>query len=154
MNIKPLLHQTVVDLVLDIICLEKDAIYIKSMKMQEQKVYDACGVYSLAVATALCTKKMHQCFIESKKQCSNICCSAFKYVEHLTAFPLDGKASSLPNKHEAVTTTIVHDLYYICRQRYKPKVKMKQCKECNGWFHVDCLNIPATAEGRSLDLPS
>lgn len=48
---------TVVDLILDITHVEKDAITIKSMKMQEQEGCDACGVYFLAVVTALCTKQ-------------------------------------------------------------------------------------------------
>ena len=133
----------VVDLILDITRSEKDAITIKSMKMQEQEGCDACGVYSLAVATALCTKQNPSVLRWEQEAMWQHLLQCFE-VENLTTFPLDGEASSLPDKNKVVKTTVVHNLYCICRRRYKPKEKMKQCKECNGWFHVDCLKIPNT----------
>ena len=44
----------VVELILDISHSERDVITIKSTKMQEQ---EGCGVYALAVATALCNQQ-------------------------------------------------------------------------------------------------
>jgi len=46
-----------VDLTLELIKSEQDAVTINSMKMQQQNGNDACGVFAIAVATALCHSK-------------------------------------------------------------------------------------------------
>ena len=48
---------TVVDLIIDTIHSGENTVAIKSMKMQEQQGCNVCGVFSLAVATALCNKQ-------------------------------------------------------------------------------------------------
>jgi len=88
---------TVVDLITDIIHSEKDTVTIKSMAMQEQQGCNACGVFSLAVATALCNEQdssilcwkqdaMWQHLLKSLEE------------ERLSPFPVDSKATSSPEK--------------------------------------------------------
>lgn len=48
------LVMTTVDLILEVIESEQDTVTINSIKMQEQVGCDACGVFAIAVATALC----------------------------------------------------------------------------------------------------
>ena len=66
---------TVVDLIIDIIHSEKDTVTIKSMVMQQQQGCDACGVFSLAVATAYATNKTLQCYVGNKTLCGSTCYS-------------------------------------------------------------------------------
>ena len=132
---------TVVDLIINIIHSEKDTVTIKNMAMQEQQGCDACGVFSLAVATALCNDQdpsmlrwkqdaMWQHLLKSLEE------------ETLSPFPVDSKSTSSPEK-DVTKATALHNLYCICRIRYKQKDRMKQCSGCNEWFHAACLNIPA-----------
>ena len=131
---------TVVDLIIDIIHSEKDTVTIKNMAMQQQQGCDACGVFLLAVATALCNKQdpsmlrwkqdaMWQHLLKSLEE------------EKLSPFPVDRKVTFLLKK-DAVRATATHNLYCICRRKYKQKDTMKQCSGCNKWFHATCLNIP------------
>ena len=47
---------TTVGLILELIKSEKGAVTINSVNMQQQRGDDACGVFAIAVATALCHK--------------------------------------------------------------------------------------------------
>lgn len=132
---------SVVDHIIDIIHSQNATVTVKSMAMQQQQGCDACGVFSLAVATALCNKQdpsmlrwkqnaMWQHLLKSLEE------------EKLSPFPVDSKATSSPEKN-ATKATYIHNLYCTCRRRYKQKDRMKQCSGCNEWFHAACLNIPA-----------
>lgn len=48
---------TTVDLILELIKCKQDTVTINCMKMQEQLGSNACGVFAVAVATALCHKE-------------------------------------------------------------------------------------------------
>ena len=93
---------TVIDLITDIIHSEKDTVTIKSMAMQEQEGCDACGVFSLAVATALYNEQdlsmlrwkqdaMWQHLLKSLE-------------ERLSPFPVDSNATSSPGKDATKAT--------------------------------------------------
>ena len=131
---------TVVDLIIVIIHSKEDTFTIKSMKMQEQQGCDACGVFSLAVATALCNKQDPSTFHWKQDAMWQHLLQCFE-DGNLSPFPFETKATSLPEK--TTKTTTVYNLYCICRRRYKYKDRMKQCNGCNHWFYADCLNIPA-----------
>jgi len=142
-NIPP----SVIDLILDIIHYEGDVATIKSIKMQEQKGDDSCGLFSLAVATALCNRQDPSTLHWNQRLMWQHLLHCFE-KKKMTLFPLNSKS---PRSKELVKTTVMENLHCICRRRYKQKDKMKQCSKCCRWYHVDCLQIPTNVlvKGRS-----
>ena len=119
----------VVDLILKIIQFKGDIATIKSMLMQEQKGDDSCGLFSLAVATALCNKQNPSTIHWNQAWMWQHLVHCFE-EEKMILFPI---ANHLPNKKEAVKTIIIENLHCIWR-RYKNKEKMKQYSKCCRWY--------------------
>ena len=107
--------------------------------MQEQ---EECGVYGLAVATALCNQQDPS--VLRWKQDAIWSHVGVLRKRKLDSFPRDGTASSLPKKEITAKATTIQKFYCIFRSRYKPKDTLKRCKQYTGWLHADCLKIPAT----------
>jgi len=120
---------TTVDVILELMKPEKGAVTINSINMQQQRGDDACGVFTIAVATALCHKDdpitiqwnqdlmwqhVLQCFEAGK----------------MTPFPVE----------RLINSSRTCEIYYICRNWYKAKDTMKCCAKCMKWYHVACIN--------------
>jgi len=131
---------SVVDHIIDVIHSPHATVTLQSMAMQQQEGCDACGVFSLAVATALCNK-LNPSMLRWKR--NEMWQHLLKSLEEEKLTPFPEKATSSP-KSNATKVTSVHNLYCICRRRYKQREKMKQCGGCGEWFHATCLDIPAS----------
>ena len=102
-----------VDLTLELIKSEQDAVTINSVKMQQQSGNDACGVFAIAVATALCHSKDPQWNQDSMWQHIQQCFEA---------------VISCRGDKGAIKSSKTLEIYCICRQRYKPTDTMKDCQ--------------------------
>jgi len=94
--------------------------------MQQQKGDDSCGLYSMAVATALCNKQNSAEIGWNQALMWQYLLDCFE-EEKMTLFPV---ASHVSNAKETIKTTVMENLHCICRRRYKQKDKMKQCSKC------------------------
>ena len=143
----PTIPSSVIDLILDIVHFEGDVATIKSMCMQQQKGDDSCGLYSMAVATALCNKQNPAAIEWNQALMWQHLLDCFE-EEKMTLFPV---ANHVSNVKETIKTTVMENLHCICRRRYKQKDKMKQYSKCCRWYHVVCLQISISVlvKGRS-----
>ena len=134
---------TTVDLILEVIKSEQDTVTINSIKMQEQAGCNACGVFAIAVATALCHNN-NPTTIKWKQnlmwQHTLECLEAGK----MTPFSMENSEDKgFIEDKASIKSTKTYELYCICRQQYKPMDTMKHCTSCFKWYHTNSLGIPS-----------
>ena len=127
---------TTVDLILDLIKCEQDTVTINSVKMQEQLGSDACGVFAVAVATALCHKEDPSTIQWNQNLMWQHILECFE-AGKMTLFPPIG---FVHESKGAIKSTRTFEIYCICRKRYRPKDTMKRCVRCMKWYHVTCIS--------------
>ena len=132
---------TTVDLILELIKCEHDAVTINSIKMQEQLGSDACGLFAVAVATALCHKEDPSTIQWNQDLMWHHILQCFE-AGKMTLFLPKGFAHE--NKR-VIKSTRTFEIYCICRKRYRPKDTMKCCARCMKWYHVVCISASNTS---------
>jgi len=135
-----------VDLIIDLIKSEQDAITINSIKMQQQVGDDACGGFALAVATTLC----------QKEDPSTIQWNQDLMWQHIQDCFESGKMTQFPlieynNENKGkIKSTKTYELYCICRKRYKATDTMKRCVKCMKWYHTSCITNHASLKYKAF----
>jgi hypothetical protein len=113
-------------------------ICIEYMNIQRQVGSNDCGLFSAAVATALCYQQCPvACHFDQQMMCQHLK-SCFLNAK-MTPFPLL-KQRRVTNK---VIKAITIPVYCHCRQPYLSKhASMAQCDSCHEWIHESCDTIP------------
>lgn len=127
-----------VDHILQLVHPMTERISIKSMMMQTQKGSSDCGLFAVAVATALChhyDPTVCRWIQEDMRQQLASCL----VMGEITPFPA---AEEKPEQRGGVKKCHSQAVHCVCRKRHKRKERMNQCCQCQGWFHETCLTIP------------
>ena len=127
-----------IDHVIELVHPLTEKITIKSMSMQSQTGSRDCGLFAVAVATALCYR-------HDPTVCRWVQQDMRKHLVHcleageITPFPA---ATEMPSQIGGTKKCHSQAVHCVCRRRHKRKERMKQCCQCQGWFHEACLKIP------------
>ena len=136
-----------VDLILQLIQSDQDAVTINCKKMQEQSGNDACGTFAIAVATSLCYEDDPTSKVWKQDLMWQHILECFE-LGQMTPFPLDIQMvkdyEELENDSK-INSTSTYQINCKCRQRYKPRGVMKSCTKCSKWYHAKCAGIPTSS---------
>ena len=111
-----------------------------SCHLQRQVGSMVCGLFSIAMATALCYDDDPTSMRWDQESMRSHLISCLKDGEMLR-FPTNNEQGS-PGEIGKMQPIKVHCM---CRMRHNTrKERMAQCTTCGVWFHEKCLDIPKT----------
>lgn len=116
---------------------KEDLLQLQYMNMQKQKGGADCGLFAIAVATALCIGM----------DPTKLTFEQGKMREHLRLCFETGLLTPFPAKanrgigHRVRSMESIR-LHCVCRSPFVGKDKMVQCTSCKKLFHPRCVNVP------------
>lgn len=117
-----------------------DAITMEWLDVQHQRGGDACGLYAIANAYALCAYKKPEKYAWDQDA----------LYDWLVGCLVAGKMSQPPitvhRSSKGVVNTEVEKVYCKCRLPNNKKRAMIACDTCCKWYHLSCEGVPPTAD--------